>query len=749
MQPAGGPGYSYARQRPYEPSLTSPPAPSASTSASCSSGFVFPSEVAATPFHFDASASASSSPPPADFSQSSDPYAVDAAPYQTPSLAAVSPSPTSVFAPLFAPSPTTTFHPSAPPFVPSSSSSTLPPPLRSVSASPTRSKRTTTTTSSGPSSLDPGARSWTSTPAPVPTLDDFPALAPAPAAAPSTGSSTTKPPNPKPPQNVTTAAGPSDGEVDLSRLIDQLYGAAEQIKRVHETRDAWFDRADELRRALKVERDERVRDQRRWDVERARLEHERDESVVLLREHARAAAAARDGDGDGDGDHDKKGKSRAVDDSVPPSTSSSSSSSPPPPSSVPVASTSTSSEPAPVMTIDQREIEEYQRLLATVQARLAEVERDKVALDHRIAQMLQEQETLWPEQRAVLMQKAATDRRELEKSLEKALKRVEVLEKDRPAPVLRIGNGPPKFVASKPRASDAPAEPDPRLAQLEARIAEVEADLTEALSRAAMAEDALEAYQTRTDKLLEAQQTEIDAVTHQRDKAQDAVLLGERKIASIKKQAHELQEGHLAALRERKAHEDEQRNELLRLKDEFKDKQEELEREVQKSTRDLAASERKKLEAKHQSLRDADKKDADEKLAATKAILEQERRNHDMDIRTRLLKHGDQLGHLECQLRDQREQQRRELDGLTKKYMAEIAALEAKCDTFQQGYRMLQAEKDAITLGPSARTPASSKGSGRQLEVPRATLADRPEAERKVYAAHGTRIANSALAQLG
>jgi len=191
--------------------------------------------------------------------------------------------------------------------------------------------------------------------------------------------------------------------------------------------------------------------------------------------------------------------------------------------------------------------------------------------------------------------------------------------------------GPPKFIPPKPKASEATSIPDPRLLQLESRIAEIESDLTEATSRAITAEEALEEYQTRTDKLLEEQQNQIDSLTLKAEKSQEATQLAERKIAGIKKKAQELVESHQATLRERKVGEDEARNEMLRLKDEVKRVQEELDKEVQKSTRELAASERRKIESKHQGMREADKQKFDKELAQLKAQLERERKAHEYE----------------------------------------------------------------------------------------------------------------------
>ena len=169
------------------------------------------------------------------------------------------------------------------------------------------------------------------------------------------------------------------------------------------------------------------------------------------------------------------------------------------------------------------------------------------------------------------------------------------------------------------------------MVQLESRIAEIEGDLAEATGRAVTAEEALEEYQTRTDKLLEDQQNQIDSLTQKAEKAQEATQLAERKIACIKKKAQEMMESHQTTLRERKVGEDEARNEILRLKDEVKRVQEELDKEVQKSTRDLAASERRKIESKHQGMREADKQKFDKELAQLKAQLERERKAHEYE----------------------------------------------------------------------------------------------------------------------
>jgi hypothetical protein len=82
---------------------------------------------------------------------------------------------------------------------------------------------------------------------------------------------------------------------------------------------------------------------------------------------------------------------------------------------------------------------------------------------------------------------------------------------------------------------------------------------------------------------------------------------------------------------QRKAAEDEARNEMLRLKDQLKDLELELEKEKLKSTKDLAANERRKIEAKHQNARENDRMKFEKEVAALKAQLERERKAHEYE----------------------------------------------------------------------------------------------------------------------
>lgn len=148
-----------------------------------------------------------------------------------------------------------------------------------------------------------------------------------------------------------------------------------------------------------------------------------------------------------------------------------------------------------------------------------------------------------------------------------------------------------------------PAEPDPHLAQLATRIEEIERELTEATSRATNAEEALEDYQTRTDKTIEQQQKEIEKLSHQKDKAKELITAAEKKITAFGRKETELIEGHQVTLRERKSAEDEARNEMVRYKDELKQVKEELEKEKAKALKNLAANEKKKLEEAHNAMR--------------------------------------------------------------------------------------------------------------------------------------------------
>lgn len=233
-------------------------------------------------------------------------------------------------------------------------------------------------------------------------------------------------------------------------MIDQLYQAAEKIKQVQSSQDAQVALAlakeDELvreREEKEKERKEREKDQKRFEVEMKRFEEEQKKlrekheieskkrAVVEVQEKKKMVTIHR-------------GVQVELPQRLPTPPPPVRPLTPPPPiastSSSAIPSSSTGPQPSSEPPLDLSAISEYQRLLSNVQAKLSQVELDKVALDHRIAIMVQEKETLWPEQRAVLMQKAEGEKRELEKKLEKALKRVEVLEKDRPAPVLRIGS---------------------------------------------------------------------------------------------------------------------------------------------------------------------------------------------------------------------------------------------------------------------------------------------------------------------
>ena len=230
-------------------------------------------------------------------------------------------------------------------------------------------------------------------------------------------------------------------------MIDQLYQAAEKIKRVQSSQDAQVALALAKEDELTREREEKEKEKKEREKEKKRFEEET-KRFELEQKKLRDR-------------HEAESKKRVVEvkkmvtitkgvqvELLPPPRIPTPPRpvrplTPPPP---PIASTSSSAIPSsstgpqPSEPLDLEAIGEYQRLLSNVQAKLSQVEQDKVALDHRIAQMVQEKEAMWPEQRAVLMMKAEGEKRELEKKLEKALKRVEVLEKDRPAPVLRIGS---------------------------------------------------------------------------------------------------------------------------------------------------------------------------------------------------------------------------------------------------------------------------------------------------------------------
>jgi len=258
----------------------------------------------------------------------------------------------------------------------------------------------------------------------------------------------------------------SSAEVELTTLIDQLYAAASKIKQSHSTEQTKLNQClTEKETLLKKEKKEREEDLKNFVMEQDRylkeMEQWEKESKRLkeLEEEVKVANAAV-------ASNNAKGKEKEkeigfltkihrgvqVDQEFFHSSSTLPFSIPKPPSrpitpststNPPVASTSASTEPPQEeedIELTRTKLEEYQLLLLNVQTKLSQVEQDKLTLNHRIAQMVQEKETLWPEQRQVLMQKAEGEKRELEKKLEKALKRVEVLEKDRPAPVLRIGS---------------------------------------------------------------------------------------------------------------------------------------------------------------------------------------------------------------------------------------------------------------------------------------------------------------------
>lgn len=239
------------------------------------------------------------------------------------------------------------------------------------------------------------------------------------------------------------------------------------MKRVHETQHELSEFNLEKERQLAHERIERERREKfeveqqryldemaQWHSEQKRLE----EKLAQRDEERREDRSATEEDGEKKKKKDKgKGKessssggldflkkiNRGVQVDLVPLPSAST---PPPP----FASTSSNPSPLPTTTsegepLSPNQISEYRTLISSLHDNLASVEQDKVELDHRIAVLIQEKETLWPEQRQVLIEKAQAERREVEKKLEKALKRVQVLEKDRPPPVLRIGSesGPP------------------------------------------------------------------------------------------------------------------------------------------------------------------------------------------------------------------------------------------------------------------------------------------------------------------
>ncbi|GAA5995741.1 hypothetical protein JCM5350_005890 [Sporobolomyces pararoseus] len=656
------------------------------------------------------------------------------------------------------------FTPSAQPFVPRSSSTSPLIEKRSIQPSTTTTSTSTTkSTNNNNKLLDSSAKTFSpssqedfpslgSSSSPVKTTKGSSVSAPTTrsnsiiAASSSKSNSTTKGTNGKIDSPLTKKKNEIEGEVeevgevDLDTLVDQLYQAAEQMKKVKsqysalslvvqekekELKQEMMDRKEDQDRFV-MEQDRYLKEMEEWEKESKRLkklyEEQQQQLVDLKKEQERVGnGKGKNKVSEDDGFLTKIHRGVQVDPllslSLPPLPIA-----PTPPSrpeTPAVASTSTGSPLPELSELSTKTLQEYQTLLTTVQTRLTQVESEKLSLDHRIAQMVQEKESLWPEQRQVLIQKAETEKREIEKKLEKALKRVEVLEKDRPAPVLRIGSGPPKFVTPQQKketttSTSTSSTPDPRLAQLEARLAEVESDLTEATSRAISAEESLEDYQTRTDKLLGEQQTSIDSLIQQKEKLQEQIHLSEKQIASIKKKAKELNDSHQSTLLQRKSAEDEARNEMLRLKDQLKEVLEELEKEKLKSTRDLAANERRKIEAKHQSVRDADKQRMDEAG----------------------LSHGEELGDLEYQLRDETEQHAREIESLNKKHEAEMNALRTQLDA------VTESEKGSASNGsnssgaplsstilpgaakPSTLTSTNSTNSRGRKSPPRSKLSD-------------------------
>ncbi|GAA5967558.1 hypothetical protein JCM3765_007393 [Sporobolomyces pararoseus] len=696
-------------------------------------------------------------------------YPISSPPHVQPSLSYGFPSTsTSTSSSSFTPN-APAFTPSAQPFVPRSSSTSSLVEKRSV---PPSTSSTSLLNSNG-NKLDSTAKSFSPS-----SKEDFPSLgsttnsslsaSPVKAkgssvSAPTTRSNSIAASSKLNSSTTTTTKGTNGGkvepnknggveELDLDTLVDQLYQAAEQMKKVKSAHSALSLAAQEKEKQLKqvkldrqedqdrfvMEQDRYLKEMEEWEKESKRLKklhEEQQQQLNALKEQEKENNNGKGKNKAENGFLTKIHRGVQVDPptitplTLPPlPIAPTPPSRPSTPSSAPVASTSSApiastSESSSTTDLSIKTLEEYQTLLTTVQTRLAQVEAEKLSLDHRIAQMVQEKESLWPEQRQVLIQKAETEKMEIEKKLEKALKRVEVLEKDRPAPVLRIGSGPPKFVTPQRKEPTAPSPasstPDP-------------------LS----AEEALEEYQTRTDKLLGDQQTSIDTLTQQKDKLQEQIHLSEKQIASIKKKAKELNDSHQTTMLQRKSAEDEARNELLRLKDQLKEVMEELEKEKLKSTRDLAANERRKIEAKHQSAREADKQRYEKELSALKAQLERERKAHEYEMDEAGLSHGEELGDLEYQLRDETEQHAREIESLNRKHDVEMNALRTQLDAVTESFNMLQAEKGPASNGsnstgtplsstilpggtrPSARTPTNSKT--RRKSPPRSKLKDQP-----------------------
>lgn len=236
---------------------------------------------------------------------------------------------------------------------------------------------------------------------------------------------------------------PSDSSppfIDLSCLISQVESVVSSLSSFQTYSNAQALSALEKEKGIEKEREV-------WEKEKKDLREELERLEVKVRLHGdnQKKGTTANGNGKGKGkqeeDVEENGFLKKIHrgiqvDFLPPLPSRPTSSLP----SSSLASTSKSlsvdsSEP----TLIPKTISDYQLLVSSLETRLSLSETSNLALDHRIAQILQEKESSWSEQREVLMRKGEMEKRELEKRLEQALKKVEGLEKERPAAVLRIG----------------------------------------------------------------------------------------------------------------------------------------------------------------------------------------------------------------------------------------------------------------------------------------------------------------------
>ncbi|GAA6063827.1 hypothetical protein JCM10212_002584 [Sporobolomyces blumeae] len=593
---------------------------------------------------------------------------------------------------------------------------------------------------------------------------------------------------------TTTTTTTTTGELDFTLLIEQLYVAADRLKREGEERRKASERIE------RRERDLRDLERRRDELERAAMAEARKESEENRDRNGdqdKGKGKQKEVEPDNEGQDRQKGKatkrtevgldrisrgvqadyvvpsdvalaafsipiastsSTARSDGVDPSTSSSSS--------------TTSTQPTTTTTIEPKTLSEYHLVLTSLQSRLAQLTTERSELDHRYAVLLSEKGQSWPAERAVVVQRMEKERRDLEKRLDKALKRVEVLEKERPAPVLRIGGGPPNATGANSKRHDSASKgshattsaaaatvPDHRLARLEARVVELSQLLSEATARATEAEESLAAYEARTDALLETQQTTIASLEKQLEKGVEQVRVLEGKVSHEKRVNEEQDKAHQTVLRERKKGEDEARNDMLRYKDELKRVQGVLDQEIAKGSKDLAASERKKIELKWETKLKADKEKHDKALEKLRHEMNAEKAKYEVKMEGLALDHNEILTELEDQLQDETQMHQVEVANLRRDHALEIkdlkdALAEVKRELARASSTPAQPSTTArsgapspSSTGPPAPTSSSNTGASRRpegTEDPAVTAARTREWERSLRGTRGQATSDGA-----